>query len=341
MVRYPKPLQAGDTIAVTAPSAGCEPRHQGRLDFALKWLRDKGFEVIEGNCLRGGTQVSAPVAERAAELNAFLTDASISAVVPPWGGETSIDLIDLLDYDAIRAAEPTWLVGFSDTSTQLLALTLRTGLATLHGHNLMDTPYDLPQGLAPWWVAAATTAGGTFTQHAATHRRPPGFDDWEKDPTPTTMLLNVPTSWKVLHGPSSLEISGRLIGGCVEVLSPLAGTAYGDVRAFGQQHASDGLLVYLEVCEQGAYDVARALHGMRLAGWFDNANAVLLGRTSARDAQYMSQHDAAIDALARLDIPIIADMDFGHVPPYMSFVNGGLATVTVDAGRRKISQTLR
>lgn len=127
MVRYPKPLQAGDTIAVTAPSAGCEPRHQGRLDFALKWLRDKGFEVIEGNCLRGGTQVSAPVAERAAELNAFLTDASISAVVPPWGGETSIDLIDLLDYDAIRAAEPTWLVGFSDTSTQLLALTLRTG----------------------------------------------------------------------------------------------------------------------------------------------------------------------------------------------------------------------
>ena len=33
----------------------------------------------------------------------MLVDPGIRAVVPPWGGVTAIDLVDLLDYDAVRA----------------------------------------------------------------------------------------------------------------------------------------------------------------------------------------------------------------------------------------------
>lgn len=339
MIRYPRPLRPGDTIAVTAPSAGVEPRHEGRLDFCLNWLRDKGFDVVEGNCLRGGTQVSAPVAQRAAELNAFLTDPSIRAVVPPWGGETGIDLVDLLDYDAISAAEPTWLVGFSDLSTVLLPLTVRIELATLHGYNLMDTPYRLPDELSHWLDVAALAAGNSFTQCATQFHRPPGWDAWEDDPTPTTMPLTEPTQWRVLHGASSLSLHGRLIGGCVEVLGPLAGTSHADVRSWGERQ-TEGTLVYLEVAGTDAYDACRHLHAMRLAGWFENANGVLIGRTRAPKSEYLTQDEAVLDALARLDLPIVAGMDFGHVPPYLSFVNGALARVTVDGDRQEIVQTL-
>lgn len=38
-------------------------------------------------------------------------DPQIRCVIPPWGGETAIDLVDLLDCEALAAAEPTWLVG--------------------------------------------------------------------------------------------------------------------------------------------------------------------------------------------------------------------------------------
>ena len=55
--------------------------------------------------------MSAPKEQRAAELTAMLTDPAIRAVVPPWGGELAIDLLDQLDWDALAAAEPTWLVG--------------------------------------------------------------------------------------------------------------------------------------------------------------------------------------------------------------------------------------
>ncbi len=337
--RYPRPLRPGDTIAVTAPSSGVEPRHQGRLDFTLNWLRDKGFDVVEGNCLRGGTQVSAPVADRAAEVEAFLTDPRIRAVVPPWGGETAIDLVDLLDYRAIGRAEPTWIVGFSDTSTLLVPLTLRADLATLHGHNLMDTPYELPAGPMHWLDVAALEPGASFTQSGTTSHRQPGWDDWEKDPTPTTMPLTEPTEWRVLHGPDEVSFGGRLIGGCVEVLGPLAGTPYADVGGWVQQQ-SEGTVVYLEVGGTDAYDACRHLHALRLAGWFERANGVLIGRTRAPDSEYLTHDGAVIDALARLDLPIVAGVDFGHVPPAMAFVNGALAQVRVAGGTGEITQTL-
>lgn len=76
----------------------------------------------------------------------MLCDPNIRCVIPPWGGETAIDLVDLLDWDALAAAEPTWLVGFSDLATILLPITTRLGWATIHGDNLADTPYGTGYG---------------------------------------------------------------------------------------------------------------------------------------------------------------------------------------------------
>ena len=48
---------------------------------------------------------------------------------------------------------------------------------------------------------------------------------------------------------------------------------------------------------------AATLHGMRLAGWFDHARAVLVGRTPAPDADGLTQHEAVADALGGLGDP--------------------------------------
>ena len=74
-------------------------------------------------------------------------------------------------------------------------------------------------------------------------------------------------------GDGSVDVSGRLIGGCIETIGPIAATPYGDVAAFGREHADDGLIVYLEACEDGAYTIARTLHALRYAGWFEHARA--------------------------------------------------------------------
>lgn len=143
----PPPLLPGDTIAVTASSSPVRPEHEGRLAFVADWLRGRGYRVVLGECLVGSGVTSASAQARAEEFNAFVRDPQVRAVVPPWGGELAIDLVDLLDVDALRAS-PTWVVGWSDISTMLQPLTLRSGVATVHGQNLMDTPYALPRGTA-------------------------------------------------------------------------------------------------------------------------------------------------------------------------------------------------
>ena len=338
MTIYPQPLRPGDTIAVTAPSAPVTGRHESRLDFVLSWLRERGYRVITGECLRSEGHVSAPVQARADEFNAFVADPTIRAIVPPWGGETAIDLIDRLDYQAF-AAQPTWVVGWSDISTLLLPLTTRTGVATVHGQNLMDTPYELPTGTAHWLDVLGLPAGGRFQQHDPGVRRRGGWDDWTSNPTVTHVDLSEPIAWRILHGPRTIDVTGRLIGGCLDVLAHCAGTEYGDVRTYADG-VSDGVIVYLENCEQHAFSAARALHGLRLAGWFENASAVLIGRTAGPSGAGFSQDDAVLDALGGLPIPVVVDVDFGHVPPGNVLVNGALARVEVDGQRRQITQDL-
>ncbi len=109
-------------------------------------------------------------------------------------------------------------------------------------------------------------------------------------------------------------------------------------RRSGSAHADEGLIVYLEVCEHGAYDVARSLHALRLAGWFEHANGVLIGRTSAPDMDKMTQHEAVADALGMLDVPVVLDADIGHTQPFLPLVNGAPARVAVSDGVGVVTQ---
>lgn len=336
-MRFPSPLQPGDRIGVTAPSAGIAHALRPRLEVAVRSLEERGYEVVLGDCLGADGVVSAPRAARAAELTAMLSDPSIRAVVPPWGGEMAIDLLGALGWSALAEAEPTWLVGFSDLTTLMVPVTLRLGWATLHGSNLMDTPYAAPDGLLHWTELAS--GSGPFVQRSPGRWRDTGWVDYAEQPAVSRFTLDAVGTWRVVGG-GPVDVSGRLIGGCIETLGPVAATPYGDVASFGRTYAEDGLVVYLEACEDSAYSIGRMLHSLRLAGWFEHARAVLIGRTAAPDAPDLSQDAAVLDALGGLGIPIVLDVECGHVAPYLPLVNGALARVVVDGDRREITQTL-
>ena len=340
-IRYPVPLQRGDRIGVTSPSSGVPSDLHPRLDFCLEQLRRRGYEVVVGQCMDGTGPTSASGRERAEELTAMLTDPDIRAVVPPWGGELAVETLPHLDMAAIAASDLTWLVGYSDVSTLLLALTTMTGTATVHAPNLMDFPYRVPQPLASWLDVVALPAGESVIQGATTHHRSSGFDRWQDEPTLDEYTLDVPGTWSLLDPAAGhVRVSGRLIGGCIETVGMLAGTAYGDLDAFARDHAPEGLIVYVEAAENGAFTIARDLWRMRLAGWFDRANAVLVGRTAAPDAPGFTQRDAVRSALADLDVPVVVDVDFGHVPPQLVLVNGAMTDLTITGATKTITQHL-
>ncbi|MFK0291928.1 S66 peptidase family protein [Streptomyces sp. NPDC090442] len=339
-IRYPQPLRPGDRVAVTSPSSGVGPEMRARLEVAIESVRARGYEVVVGRCMDGTGHLSAPAAERAAELTAMLTDPAVKAIVPPWGGETAVDLLPLLDWDRLRTAEPTWLVGYSDMSTLLTPLTLLTGLATLHGTNLMDTPYQVPEGLLSWLDVVGMPEGSRFAQTSPGRHRAGGWADFRTFPDVTTYELDGVGTWTRLDADGDVDVEGRLIGGCIETLCNVAGTPYGDVATFARTHAPEGLLVYVEACEDNAFTICRNLHGMRLAGFFDAAKAVLVGRTTAPDRDSLTQHEAVLDALAPLGVPLLADVECGHVPPHLPLVNGAHARVLHNADRQEVVQWL-
>jgi muramoyltetrapeptide carboxypeptidase len=335
-IRFPAPLRPGDRVGVTSPSRGVEEGERARLEHAVEAVRSRGYDVVLGTCMDGASHISAPAEDRAAELMTMLTNPSIRAVVPPRGGETAIDLLPLLDWDAITAAEPTWFVGFSDISTLLLPVTLRTGIATLHTNNLMNTPYRARGQVLTWLDVAAVPAGGSFS-HSSPGRHPAADESHARPQVPA--LRGADGAWVRLDGDGAVDVTGRLVGGCVETVRHLVGTPYGDVARFGQEHAPEGLIVFVEAAGDDAYGVCRSLHGMRLAGLFAEARAVLVGRTIAPESKTLTQNEAVLDALGRLGVPIIADVGCGHVPPYLPIVNGALGRLQFGAGFGSLTQS--
>lgn len=337
-VRYPRALSPGDQIAVPAPSMGVPADLHARLDQATHDLQARGFTVTVGEFARRDGLVPAPAAARRAELmDAFTSPAR--AVLPPWGGELAVELVEGIDW-SVLAEDPKWFVGWSDIATLLMPLTITTGVATLHGANLMDEPWELPTEFHRWTEVAALPAGASFTQFAAPKRRSRPWGTWADEPLTRDAAYDTPTCWRALGPEQNVHLRGRLIGGCLETVALLAGSRFGDVSGFAERHAPEGVIVYLEVSGADASTVLRTLWSLRLAGWFSHATGILIGRTTAPDVPGLTQLDAVESALGDLGIPVIVDFDIGHQPPQMPLVNGALAEIELSEGLGRITQHL-
>ena len=335
-LRYPAPLCPGERIVVTAPSSGVLPALHARLELVIGPLRNQGFTVEEGRCLRDEQRsASAPAAERAAELMRHLLRDDVAAIIPPWGGELAIEVLDRLDWTALARARPKWALGYSDTSTWLLPLTLRLGWATAHGPCLMDLAPGQPDPLTQGALATlATPAGGHFTQRQS-ERWQSKWTDFARVPDATYQLTE-PTRWWALRSEPALRLRGRLIGGCLDTLMHTAGSGHGDVAAFIAQCKArgEGVLLYLENAELSPTELVRALHRLRWAGWLQGLAGLLIGRSAAPDStavESLRYAQALEQSLDGLPCPVLVDMDIGHRPPQLLLVNGALAEVAWSA----------
>lgn len=126
-----------------------------------------------------------------------------------------------------------------------------------------------------------------------------------------------------------VRLSGRLLGGCIDCLNNLVGTRFDKVDEFNKKYADDGVLWFLEACDLGPLDIRRALWHMKSAGWFDKATGFLIGRPMHYGESMMGvdQYNAVTETLMELNVPILMDLDIGHLPPMMPIVCGAYADV--------------
>ncbi|PSL41923.1 muramoyltetrapeptide carboxypeptidase LdcA involved in peptidoglycan recycling [Planomicrobium soli] len=328
MIVYPqRPLQ---TIGVTAPSSGMRDELHPLLLSAKERQEGRGFNVQIGQTPWTQQEAkSAPARKRANELMEMLKDDSIDMIFPPWGGEMLIEILEHLDFKDI---EPKWVLGYSDISLLLLAITLKTGIATAHGTNIIDLRGEEVDGTTIRWLdVLQTKQGEKITQVSSPFYQ----KEWlHENPSPTVFHLTEPTLWKTISG-NTEKFSGRLLGGCIDVIRHLAGTPYGDVRHFRAEHIPGETVVwFFENCELSVTDLKRSLTQLKYAGWFENCSGILFGRSPANESVGGYTVEKMYEDLAsELNIPIAYDVDCGHVPPQITLVNGSYAEIEVKDGK--------
>lgn len=333
----PRHLVPGDTVAALSPSWGGPSLYPHVYDHGLAVLRDWGLEVREFPSARAPAErLQRDPRLRADDLGAAFADPSIRAIVPSIGGDDSIRLLPLLD-EAVIAANPKILMGFSDTTTLLVA-GRRLGMVTFYGPSIM-AGFSQMTGLPP---AYRTHVHEMLFEPRSTYAYVPydiyaeGYPHW-RDPATLGQVnpLRHDDGWHVLQGAGC--VTGELFGGCLEVLDWLRGTSAWPV---GDEWS--GRLLFFEPSEEKPtpLQVERILRSFGVQGIFDRVTGVLVGRARDHSAEEKAALAAAIrgvvaEEFGRPDLPLVANLPFGHTDPQWVLPLGVQAELDVDA------QTLR
>jgi muramoyltetrapeptide carboxypeptidase LdcA involved in peptidoglycan recycling len=293
------------------------------------------LDVVEMPHVRAA---AATPAERADDLHRAFADPTITAIFTSVGGEDSIRLLPLLDADLI-ARHPKILMGYSDITT-LLTFVHGSGVIAFHGPQVMagfaqwpSLPADYQQRIVDFLRHPSPTyeyrAQGAFTD---------GYPEWGWPDNATRIKgLQPDDGWHWLQGSGTR--TGRLFGGCIEVLEFLKGTGYWPEPSFWRDR-----LLFVETSEEmpSIQAVRRMLRSHGVAGIFDQIGALLVGRPFGYDRQAKHAFETMIREVVagefgRPDLPIVANLDIGHTDPQWIVPVGAMAVV--DADRRRIALT--
>ncbi len=331
----PRDISRGDVIGVTAPSFGVnDPTDFCRFENAKMRLEERGYVIRETPNVYTADQSgrSSPAQQRVDELNSLLEDDSVTCIVSAKGGDYQFEMLPLMDWSVVED-NPKWIQGYSDNTTLLFKITAEHDIATMYCGNYGDF------GMEPWhrsvvenleFLEGTRAEQESFPYHSVDFvDRVTGLEPFGDDE---------PTVWRSSVG--DVRFSGRLIGGCMDVLQWFHKTGAADPQDFISRYGSEGIVWYMETYDMTGKAVCDMLHNMADDGWFIDCEGFVFGRplfyTSKRE-----YGELVMDALKDLELPILLDADVGHKAPRMSFINGAKAEFDFHGGSCTLSYDMR
>ena len=352
-MRYPEFLKDGGTIGFVAPSFGCsiEP-YKSAFDNALKHFTEWGAKTVLGpNCYAAeGIGISNKPELCGAELNEMYCSPETDILISCGGGELMCEVVPFIDWEKLRSSRPKWYMGYSDnTNFTFLSATL-ADTAAIYG------PCAPSFGMEP---PADSIKKAWALLHGDTEVR--NFPKWEKeglkDEEHPLLPYNMTEEYRQkmylpdgsfesgvgLVEKGSVSFEGRLIGGCIDILIMLCGTKFDRVKEFLERYKEDGFIWFLEACDLSPMSIRRAFFQMKHAGWFKYVKGFLIGRPYHFGEEMMGvdQYNAVTDVIGELGVPILMDLDIGHLPPQMPLICGSYGKVEAVDNSIRIEQLLR
>lgn len=318
---YPAKLKVGDEIRIVAPSRSLPFISKENLELANQRLAEMGLKLSFGKNVEEIDEFdSSSVASRVEDLHEAFLDAHIKAIFVVIGGYNCNQLLKYLDWNLIRK-NPKIFCGYSDTTALLNAIYAKSGLITYHG---------------PQYVSFAQPEYFDYTleyfKTCLFSDKP--YDilpskDWSDDHWWKNEKINQITNpgWLIIN---EGEASGVIFGGNLDTFNLLQGTEYfPDLK--------NSILFIEDDARTTPAIFDRDLQSLLHLPEFKKVKGLVLGRFQKASEMSNEKLIKIIKTKKELaEMPIIANVDFGHTDPKITFPIGGFVDLVVSQNLLKI-----
>lgn len=253
---------------------------------AIALLQSWGLEVILGDTLTASFhQFAGDDNERAQDLQKFIDDDSIKAIIAARGGYGTMRIIDKIDFTQL-SNNPKWLVGFSDITVLHTHIYNNLNIQTIHGQMPVNIPDASAQSLES--LRKALFGEEITFQFASNSQNRPGIG------------------------------KGILVGGNLTLLVSVSGSI-SDIDYNGKILFIEDVGEYLYAIDRMIRMLDRAGKLKNLAG------LIVGGFTEIKDNDIpfgQTIEQIIMDVVSKYNYPICFDFSAGHLPDNRSIILG-------------------
>lgn len=323
----PNKLKPGDEVRVIAPSRSMVIIGEDCKKIATDRLESLGLKVTFGKHVMEADSdyLCASIESRVEDLNEAFRDKNVKAILTVIGGFNSNQLLDYIDYDAIKE-NPKIFCGFSDITALSNSIYAKTGLVTYSG---------------PHWSSFGMLKGFDYEfeyfkkmfmedeEIEITSSKEWSDDAWFMDQENREFI---PNEGMFIINEGVTE--GEIVGGNLCTLNLLQGTEYmpdiSNKVLFIEDDDMAGKIYLME------FD--RNLQSLMHMSEFKTVKGIVLGRSQKATAMTKEKWMKLIKNKKELaNIPVIAGADFGHSTPIFTFPIGGYAKLSAKDGDIKLT----
>jgi muramoyltetrapeptide carboxypeptidase len=279
-------LKSGDLVAISSTARKITLSElQPSIDLFKSW----GLSVILApNLFESENQFAGSDKQRADDLQHFLDDEKVKAIICARGGYGTVRIIDILDFTRFRAA-PKWIVGYSDVTVLHSHINKNFEIETLH--SAMPVNYN---------------ASNKSTKES--------FDNLQR-----CLFGEIPHySIKPHNLNRQGEARGRITGGNLSILYSLIGSN-SDIDTTGK-------ILFLEDIDEYLYHIDRMMQSLKRSGKLNNLSGLVIGHfTDMRDNEVpfgKSAEEIIREAVEEFDYPVAFGLPVGHEPVNMPIIEG-------------------
>lgn len=319
---YPTKLKAGDEVRIVAPSRSLAIISDESRKIANKRFSDLGLRLSFGKHLEEKDAfVSSSTVSRIEDLHDAFRNKNVKAIITVIGGFNSNQLLKYLDWNLIRN-NPKIFCGFSDITALNNAIFAKTGLISYSGPHYSTFGQELFFDYTLEYFKKCLLSDDPFEIIPSEQW---SDDIWYKNQKERTLIKN--DGFLLINKGNA---SGTIVGANLCTLNLLQGTEY--------LPDLENSILFIEDDEESLpHTFDRDLQSLIHLPSFSDVKGVVIGRFQKASEITNDLLIKIIKTKKELDnLPVIANVDFGHTDPKITFPVGGEVNLVAQVGKVKI-----